>query len=86
MYHDLLGRPPDTAGEGHWVQALQAGAPRPMVALGFATSPEREGIIVQGDYGRLSPLSQRGREQCVACAWSLAYKLVNFSIRANSVF
>jgi hypothetical protein len=50
MYNDLLGRTPDTAGEGFWVQAIQAGAQKSQVALGFAASAEREGILVQGDY------------------------------------
>jgi uncharacterized repeat protein (TIGR01451 family) len=50
MYFDLLGRAPDAAGESHWVGALAAGASRSSVALGFAASPEREGITVQNDY------------------------------------
>ncbi|MGH7139333.1 MAG: DUF4214 domain-containing protein, partial [Pirellulales bacterium] len=58
MYFDLLGRAPDTAGERFWVAALAAGESRESVALGFAASPEREGITVQNDYqaylGRLA--------------------------------
>ena len=50
MYFDLLGRAPDTAGEIFWVNALNAGAARSLVAVGFAGSAEREGIIVRGDY------------------------------------
>jgi hypothetical protein len=50
MYQDLLNRTPDTAGEQFWVQSIAAGTSRAAVALGFATSAEREGIIVQNDY------------------------------------
>jgi hypothetical protein len=50
MYFDLLGRAPDAAGESYWVAQLAGGASRSSVALGFADSPEREGITVQNDY------------------------------------
>ena len=50
MYFDLLGRAPDSQGEASWVKALANGVPRVVVALGFATSPEREGIVVRDDY------------------------------------
>lgn len=50
MYFDLLGRAPDTAGEVFWVNLLNAGGSRSQVALGFAASPEREGIMVSQDY------------------------------------
>jgi hypothetical protein len=50
MYHDLLGRPPDQAGENYWVQVLAAGADRETVAYGFAASLEREQMRVQDDY------------------------------------
>jgi hypothetical protein len=50
MYLDLLGRPPDTAGENYWVGQLAAGANRAAVAYGFAASLEREAERVQEDY------------------------------------
>jgi hypothetical protein len=50
MYHDLLGRSPDAAGEIYWLQKLAAGADRATVAYGFAASTEREGQLVQQDY------------------------------------
>ncbi len=50
MYHDLLGRGPDAAGESYWLQQLAAGADRATVAYGFAASTEREGQLVQQDY------------------------------------
>jgi hypothetical protein len=52
MYHDLLGRTPSPAEEGGWLQALANGESRADVAHGFATSSEREGIVVQDDYFR----------------------------------
>lgn len=50
MYFDLLGRSPDLAGEAAWVNSLGAGMPRSMAAYGFASSAEREAIIVRTDY------------------------------------
>lgn len=50
MYFDLLGRAPDMAGEAAWVNALGAGMPRSLAAYGFASSAEREEIIVRNDY------------------------------------
>jgi hypothetical protein len=52
MYNDLLGRLPDDAGLQYWLSQLNSGAVTPQqVAYGFAASPEREGIVVQKDYG-----------------------------------
>jgi hypothetical protein len=50
MYQDLLGRLADPAGETAWVQALNGGAPRAVVAAGFAGSLERAGQHVTGLY------------------------------------
>jgi hypothetical protein len=50
MYRDLLGRNADATGENAWMQALAAGAKKADIALGFATSQEREGGIVQNYY------------------------------------
>lgn len=50
MYFDLLGRAPDAAGEAAWVNVLNAGIARSLVALDFATCPEREAIIIGHDY------------------------------------
>src|SRR5205807_158388 len=50
-YIDLLGRPADQPGETFWIgQARTAG--RLAVALGFATSQEREMQHVEADYMR----------------------------------
>jgi len=43
MYQDLLHRAPDTNGENFWLIQLAAGETRTQVALGFTSSPEREG-------------------------------------------
>jgi hypothetical protein len=50
MYHDLLGRGADAAGENAWLQALATGTSRSNIAVGFAASRERESILVQNDY------------------------------------
>ena len=50
MYHDLLGRNPDAAGLAYWTGQLALGVTPTSVALGFATSAERETIVVADDY------------------------------------
>lgn len=50
MYFDLLGRSPDSPGEVAWVNFLDAGMPRSLAAFGFASSAEREAIIIRNDY------------------------------------
>jgi hypothetical protein len=50
MYQDLLGRPADDAGLAYWTGLLQAGTPPTALALGIASSPEREAQIVSQDY------------------------------------
>lgn len=50
MYRDLLGRNPDSAGLSYWTLQLAEGASPLNVALGFATSAERETIVVNDDY------------------------------------
>jgi hypothetical protein len=52
MYHDLLGRAPDADGLRHWINQIEAGESEYDIALGFATSPEREGIVVTNDYNK----------------------------------
>jgi hypothetical protein len=51
--------------------ALAAGAHRDLAALGFAASDEREGIVVQGDYGRY--LGRTASTDEVA-AWVAAFR------------
>jgi hypothetical protein len=50
IYHDLLGRAADPAGEAAWLTSLAAGTGRGAIAYGFATSTEAEGLVVQSDY------------------------------------
>lgn len=50
MYFDLLGRAPDAAGETFWVNVLEQGGSRSLVAEGFAASTEREGAVIRNDY------------------------------------
>jgi hypothetical protein len=50
LYHDLLGRNPDSAGFSHWQGQLAAGVSKATVAFDFATSIERESMIIRADY------------------------------------
>ena len=50
MYHDLIGRTPDSGGLVYWVNNLNHGANPTNVAYGFAASAEREGMRVGGIY------------------------------------
>jgi uncharacterized repeat protein (TIGR01451 family) len=52
LYHDVLGRSADAAGEANWLQALASGASRFNVALAVATSLEHESILIAADYQR----------------------------------
>lgn len=52
MYQDLLGRGPDSGGEGYWINQLALGANRGVVAYGFAASLERELGHLSDDYQR----------------------------------
>ena len=52
MYDDLLGRMPDAAGLRYWTEQLASGETHFQVALGFATSAERESIVVNDDFQR----------------------------------
>jgi hypothetical protein len=52
LYHDLLERMPDDAGEAVWLQELASGASRFDIAYGFATSVEYESLLIAGDYQR----------------------------------
>jgi hypothetical protein len=50
LYNDLLGRTPDLAGFNNWLNNLAAGETPVQVAAGFATSLERETIVIREDY------------------------------------
>jgi hypothetical protein len=52
LYQDLLGRAPDAAGFKHWLNALVAGLSPGQVALRFATSRERQALVIAEDYSR----------------------------------
>ena len=52
MYHDLLGRAPDSQGLAWWTGKIEAGEPEYNIALGIAASGEREAIVVQADYSK----------------------------------
>lgn len=53
MYSDLLQRPADGDGLSYWLNQLTAGETRYQIALGIATSAEREAIVVANDYQTL---------------------------------
>jgi hypothetical protein len=50
MYQDLLGRSPAPSEVDYWLQQMADGMSPTQVALGFATSPEREGERVGNIY------------------------------------
>jgi hypothetical protein len=50
LYNDLLGRTPDLAGLNHWLNNLAAGETPFQVAGEFATSVERQTIVIREDY------------------------------------
>jgi hypothetical protein len=50
LYQDLLGRAPDVNGFNGWLTRLAAGFTVQQVALLFATSAERQSIVVTQDY------------------------------------
>jgi Domain of unknown function (DUF4214) len=52
LYHDVLSRAADAAGEATWLQSLASGVSRFNVAYAFATSVEHETMIVAEDYQR----------------------------------
>jgi uncharacterized repeat protein (TIGR01451 family) len=52
VYHDVLGRTADAAGEATWLQALASGTSQFNVAFAIATSVEHESIVVAADYQR----------------------------------
>src|SRR5262249_33482109 len=53
LYHDLLGRGADDAGASQWLQGLASGISRTSIAYGFATSAERESMMIIHDYQQL---------------------------------
>jgi uncharacterized repeat protein (TIGR01451 family) len=50
LYHDLLGRAPDTTGQAFWLAKLQAGLSPEQVAAGFLSSQEALRRRVDADY------------------------------------
>ncbi|HLJ95590.1 MAG TPA: DUF4214 domain-containing protein, partial [Gemmataceae bacterium] len=52
LYHDLLNRSPDAAGDAAWLHALAVGNSRSSIALGFADSVEHESDVVSAAYQR----------------------------------
>ncbi|HVW35960.1 MAG TPA: DUF4214 domain-containing protein, partial [Pirellulales bacterium] len=50
VYQDILGRLPDSSGVAYWTNYLAAGGSRKQVALGFATSVERESQHIERNY------------------------------------
>jgi hypothetical protein len=50
LYADVLGRASDAAGFAAWLQALQGGANRALVAQAFLNSSEAIGNVVNRDY------------------------------------
>jgi hypothetical protein len=50
LYHDLLGRAPDSAGFNNWLNMMAQGLTPAQVATFFATSVERQSIVVTEDY------------------------------------
>jgi hypothetical protein len=50
LYFDLLGRAPDMAGFNNWLMMMARGMTAIQVAQSFATSMERQGIVVTQDY------------------------------------
>jgi hypothetical protein len=50
VYHEVLGRTPDSAGLTAWTQALHAGLTRSDVALAIVDSPEADSRLVAAAY------------------------------------
>jgi hypothetical protein len=50
LYRDLLGRAPDVLGFNGWMSRLAHGFTAQQVAMAFATSAERQAIVVTQDY------------------------------------
>ena len=50
LYHDVLGRTPDAAGQAGWEQALQDGLDPRQVVLAFLQSPEGERRDIESFY------------------------------------
>ena len=50
MYQDLLARPASQSEISGWLQKMSSGMSAEQVALGFATSPEREAERVSATY------------------------------------
>jgi hypothetical protein len=50
LYRDLLGRAPDVMGFNNWMMMMANGMSAAQVAMLFATSQERQSIVVTQDY------------------------------------
>jgi len=50
VYHDLLGRAPDSNGFNHWLNNMANGESAFGVATEIATGPEREAMVIRKDY------------------------------------
>ncbi len=46
LYNNVLGRSPDAAGLNGWTGALNAGATRASVLIGFSESPEHQAMLI----------------------------------------
>jgi hypothetical protein len=77
LYNDVLGRAADSAGFTAWLQALQGGANRSLVAAAFVNSAEAVANVVNRDYVQflLRPADAAGRNAWVAAEQSGALTL-----------
>lgn len=53
LYHKVLNRAPDAAGDPFWLAQLKAGASKYQVAYCFAASLEHQALLVTADYENL---------------------------------
>lgn len=86
LYHDLLGRPFDTAGFNFWVSQLDAGMSREQVAWAVWASPEHRGVQVDRLYAALlhRPADPVGRTVWVtALQAGVSEELLAFNILAS---
>jgi uncharacterized repeat protein (TIGR01451 family) len=81
LYNDVLGRAADAPGFAAWLQALQGGANRALVAQAFVNSAEAAANVVNRDYAQflLRPADAAGRNAWVAAEQSGALTLAQVS-------
>jgi hypothetical protein len=70
LYQDVLGRAADAGGLNGWVQALQQGVPREVIARGFWESAEHRGEQVDQFY---ETFLHRHAEPAGQAAWVRAF-------------